>query len=165
MPLFAQFVEKRVGNFIVASFVSPVSHNRPNNIRNFRTSPCNEGCVAAYAVSDLVLDEFDPRNFGYRVVEPFSLHLSSDTTLSTYFVEDYDMYALHNTSPVTVFPSTGEPGVEATATMLSSAEISAIREAHREWDAFSANPDFLYEAEDAAECVWEEDLVTDDIAV
>lgn len=45
---------------------------------------------ASFAVPDVVVDELDARNFGYRVVDPVTM-----TPTTSFYDEDYDQYSLH----------------------------------------------------------------------
>jgi hypothetical protein len=57
--------------------------------RSFQTA--HYGDHASFAVPDVVVDELDPRNFGYRVVDPFEPRTPS----ASLYEEDYDVYSLH----------------------------------------------------------------------
>jgi hypothetical protein len=57
--------------------------------RSFQTGHYQDH--ASFAVPDVVVDELDPRNFGYRVVDPF---VTTPPHASLY-EEDYDLYSLH----------------------------------------------------------------------
>ena len=143
--------KKRAFGSVMGRLQDPMTDATSNtqHVSPVTTHEFHSTCVyekAAFAVPDLVVDDLDARNFGYRVVEPpitsfgYDDYSTSNTAVASSTIgatgasydEDYDEYSLHMT-PQQVHGHSSTESSDDQA-MLTAAEIAAVHESQREWD-------------------------------